>query len=337
MPNDPNLPALKPESFDTAAPARLLESAEALRAITACVSPQVGAALDFARAAPAGPEVVAAVEPAGAVVRLVPWKSGEGKSPVVVAALTRPVPQPAEPFADQLRSVLAACWAGQVASGRLSPAILLLLYGGRDPWRLDLDPERIADLPAEQTALDPKFKVVFLSVRTADAQVLDGRGPFGRLLRAWAADRGRARDFVDAYEGVLDALDRLPTGEAADADFRLCLWFLIHLMVFRREVGEFPRLRQGLLGYFQDARRRREAENMLRTIFDSCSEIGEIKARREVLLDLMTTKFGALPDEDVAKINRMQKVSVLTNLTRRVLIARDLDDMGLWDSMMGGE
>ncbi len=51
--------------------------------------------------------------------------------------------------------------------------------------------------------------------------------------------------------------------------------------------------------------------------------------RREVLLDLMTLRFGRLPLEVRRRVEQISSKKELERLTRKVVSARSLEDMGL--------
>ena len=53
------------------------------------------------------------------------------------------------------------------------------------------------------------------------------------------------------------------------------------------------------------------------------------EARREVLLELMATRFGRLPQEIRIQVEQITSTAELKKLTRRVLKAKSLQEMGL--------
>jgi hypothetical protein len=342
-PRFPEFPRWTPQSFDGAV-AWLLDSGEALRTTAAAVAPVVEQMLDFAApqkspfgGAPAGEPI------RPALARLVPWKPTVQtvEPPVLLTVYLLPSPPTADDLTGALRAYLESAWRAQCAawdqatvpaSGLrlLHPVIFVLVYLGNEEWKVALDLDKLQQHPTDLTEHHPKFKVLSLSLKWVKPELLTNAGVFGKVLRVAAVAGRSGPRFLPAYEDVLADMDAMPV--TTDAERRRWLWYLIYLMVMKRAAGEFPRLRQALVGAFADTGRRREVDDMLRTIFDSCSEIGELKARRDMLLDLMGVKFGTVPKEDAEHVARIQNLETLTRLLRRVITARDIDDVGLFDA-----
>lgn len=354
------LPFWGPQDFERPALLRMLESADRIGKLLNAVSPKTAATL-LLSAAEYDPDLVE--DSSSSLVFRVPWNSGPPRPPVVLvtellterldprkvaerlnlylvetlrrqvrtANMTMPEMTDSSDGSDTMDMVAPpADMQGEAGQMRTSPLLYLLVYLGREPWTFEVDNDRLRKLPPDLTGIEPRFRLLFLGVRHADAATLRGGGLAGDLLWLLSLDRSAGRQFIPAFEHVLARQEAIPPNPTVEPVRRTAVWFLLHLML-RRGVDEFPRLRQGLLAAFSDITRRRETEAAMRTIFDSCAEMGELKARREVLLDLMSAKFGAVPTEDVALVNRISNVQKLDDLLRRVLSAKDIDAVGLWD------
>jgi hypothetical protein len=340
---------LPPEAFERTGLTDLLADPEAVRTVVTAVTPAVGEGLDFSRTSPLpGPaeRIKGCASTMRVPLRLRPASPDESPEAAVAVAVL-PTPFPEAELTVGLRSLMVSVWrrfrpepnaAGpgyaptESPPPPLPPLVLALIYAGREMWKVAVDSKKLVEFPPDLAAAQPKFKILTLSLRSANPALLAKPGPFGRVLAVFGGDAAPAKTFLSLWEGALSALNAMPMEPAAEDDRRRWTWYLIHLLVYWRPLGEFPRLRQELIGAFVDTKRRREVEDMLRTVLDSCSEIGEIKARREILIELMTAKFGDLPPEDIAYVNRMSNIPRLAQLIRRTLSARDLDDMGLFDN-----
>jgi len=62
---------------------------------------------------------------------------------------------------------------------------------------------------------------------------------------------------------------------------------------------------------------------------DQIAQEARLEVRRATLLKLMTLRFGRLPKEARSRVERMTSDKELDRLTRKVLSANSLQDMGL--------
>ena len=70
-------------------------------------------------------------------------------------------------------------------------------------------------------------------------------------------------------------------------------------------------------------------EENLRRWNDKTRREGQIQARREMLLEQMTLRFGRLPANVRRQIEGISSLQELRKLGRKVLRAKTLQDMGL--------
>ena len=70
-------------------------------------------------------------------------------------------------------------------------------------------------------------------------------------------------------------------------------------------------------------------EENLRRWNDKTRREGQIQARREMLLEQMTLRFGRLPANVRRQIEGISSLQELRKLGRKVLRAKTLEDMGL--------
>jgi hypothetical protein len=73
----------------------------------------------------------------------------------------------------------------------------------------------------------------------------------------------------------------------------------------------------------------RKLQDVELTYFDKLELKGELKGKREILLRLLTAKFGPLPEETVVRIAAVGETSELDSYLDRVLMAASLEDIGL--------
>jgi hypothetical protein len=73
----------------------------------------------------------------------------------------------------------------------------------------------------------------------------------------------------------------------------------------------------------------REAQKMELTWADKMKEEGRLAGKRETLLQLLSKKFGPLPEEATTRVNTLESIDELDAYLDRVLTASSLEEMGL--------
>jgi hypothetical protein len=72
-----------------------------------------------------------------------------------------------------------------------------------------------------------------------------------------------------------------------------------------------------------------EIEDEELTYFDELELKGVLKGKRETLLRQLTSKFGPLPEDSVAKIAAIRSAAELDTYLDRVLTANSLEQVGV--------
>jgi predicted transposase YdaD len=207
------------------------------------------------------------------------------------------------------------------------PAVLpLVLYNGERPWSA---PQRLESLfvpiPEELKLYLPRLTYHLVDERRLDLNRPELRENLtAALFRVETAPEART---VPTLSQDLDA--RLPPG---DSPLRRTVftWFI---SVVRRRFPdaiipeeitreEQPMLEQALDESFEIARQEGRQE-------------GQLQGRREVLLQLMTLRFGRLPKGVRSRIERITSTRELEELARRVVTAKSLKEMGCESDQRG--
>ncbi len=201
------------------------------------------------------------------------------------------------------------------------PAVLpLVLHNGRDRWRAPLRLEtHFAPVPKDLRRYLPRLTYLLLDQRRLDLDRPELEdNPTAAFFQIETNEVGEA--LPDLYRRLRD---RLPPG---DSDLRRVI-DAYFLGVVRRTVPraiipegvnleEPSMLEENLTRMFTQAMQKGRRE-------------GEVLGLRRALLNLMTERFGRLPKKVRSRVEEIDSAAELERLTRRVLSAKSLEDMGL--------
>ena len=155
--------------------------------------------------------------------------------------------------------------------------------------------------------------------------------PFGWVLRVIQKEYTTKEEFAEALKSAVSNLDRLPEEERNQ--WEKLMWYLVLLIIHRRDEEERPEMISVLNETVKDRNRREEVLKMGRTAAQALIEEGEergaIRTRQEVLLELMQDKFGSVPGNVEEQIQVIRDMNRLRELTRRVPKANSVDEIGI--------
>lgn len=221
---------------------------------------------------------------------------------------------------------------------RLQPVLPVVFYTGTRRWdtigHLTDLLERAEDFAAVTPVLDPLF--INLGAIQAGKLESDG-GFFGWVLRLVQARKARPGEFQNLVQRVIEHLEAMPHTERLRW---LELLSYIHAFIYHeRDPSERRGLRETIEASVQAQEHRLEVSQMGRTIADALREEGmkkglkegrqkgEIRARQQILLRQLRSRFGELPLEIHETVESTQDVRQLDKWLDRLLTAATLEQM----------
>jgi hypothetical protein len=198
------------------------------------------------------------------------------------------------------------------------PAVLpLVLHNGKRPWRAPRDlRDLFAEVPAELRQYLPRLRYLLLDEGRLDLDRPElAQNRIATLFQIEAA--GTSEDFPLLSRKLADLLAR-----ETDPEFRRILngWFisLVHrtfpgaIISATMDLMEAPMLEETAQEWRKQALRE-----------------GAISGMRELLLQMMTTRFGRLPAGVRLRVEGISSKQELRKLGRKVLAAKSLQQLGL--------
>jgi hypothetical protein len=188
---------------------------------------------------------------------------------------------------------------------------------------LDVDPELLAVI----APYVPRFQFILDDISAASDEDLRGRAmsALGRLV-LWCFRHARTpEELVDGLGAWLDLVRevrRAPNGVAALAK--------VYTYIFHVNERYRPEELVKLLGKALDKEGKAEMASVAEQLLEQGRREGEntglVRGRREILLELLTARFGELPAPAVARVNAAD-VGQLGAWAKRVLSAQTLADV----------
>ncbi len=325
----------------------LLESPDNVRGLLLAAAPHLVERFDLTRLRQAPRSFVQESlrsREADCVLR-VPFRSGEGagEREVWVYVLIEHQSDPDPWMAFRLLSYMLALWESErrdqedrgVPAGdrRLSAILPIVLYTGKRPWERLCALADLVDLPSELAAFVPRHDSLFFAVSKADPRSLAAAGdPLAYLLLLFRLEEAPVEELAQALREVFAGLERLArAGELYR--WHQIAWIVIGYIRHRRPPGDLGRLLSAATEAIEDASRGREVEVMARTsaeeLIEQGKQIGQLAAKREMLLRQMREKFGALAPEVEGQVLGMTDPLRLDDMLLRILKAASPEDMGL--------
>jgi len=201
------------------------------------------------------------------------------------------------------------------------PAVLpVVLHNGKDRWRAPLRLEtHFAPIPSPLKRYLPRLTYLLLDERRLDLDRPElGRNPAAALFRV------ESNESVEALPSLYQDLNHQLRPEDSALRRTVHAWFV---SVAQRtfpgviipegvNLKEAPMLEETLIKWRETIRKEARQE-------------GQIQGLRRVLLQQMTLRFGRLPKEVRSRVEQITSTQELEKLTRKVLSAKSLAEMGL--------
>jgi hypothetical protein len=205
----------------------------------------------------------------------------------------------------------------KLAPGDRLPAVLpLVLHNGTGRWRAPLRLESLfVPVPNPLKRYLPRLTYLLL-----DERRLDLTQPGLEHNRIAALFRIETTEDRGALPHLYQDLEDLIPPEEADLRRTVRVW--LDSVVHRT----FP---DGIIPEGVNLKEAPMLEETLAKWRDQDRQEGRLEARREVLLEQMTQRFGRLPATVRRQVGEISSVQELRKLGRRILRAKSLEEMGL--------
>ncbi len=224
----------------------------------------------------------------------------------------------------------------KLTPGDRLPAILpLVLHNGKGRWRSPLRLESLfVPVPRELKRYLPR-----LTYRLLDERRPDLDHPVLAENRAAALFRIETSEAAEDLPILTQAFDDLLSPEESELrrSFRSWLTSVVHrtfpqaIIPEGVNLQEAPMLEETLVEWrdkiLQEGRREGRRE-VLKERREDRHE-GQIQGMRKVLLQQMTLRFGRLPKEVRSQVEQITSTQKLNRLTKKILLAKSLQDLGL--------
>ena len=200
----------------------------------------------------------------------------------------------------------------------------VVLHSGSGRWRAPLRLEtHFVPVPKELRRYLPRLTYLLLDERRLDLDRPElERNPTAAFFQVETNEAGEA--LPELYEHLTDSLPPGNSGLRRDIDE--WFWGKVQRTVPGAIIleGEPSMLEENLRRWFDEARKEGRKEGRREGL-----RAGRLQARREMLLELMTQRFGRLPADVRRQIEEISSLQELRKLGRKVFRAKTLQDMGL--------
>jgi hypothetical protein len=223
---------------------------------------------------------------------------------------------------------------------RVPPVLPLVLYTGEGPWQGNRSLHDLLDEPAEFHAFVPDWAPLFWELGDHDAdQLLASGDAWQETLAVLRAQGAETADFQRVFAEAVRRLEEV----AAQDQVR---WYDLMRIVLSWGLWRRPRAeRQNLVAAAQAAQsnvnRRKEVGLMGQTIAEAIYEegllkgrsegetLGELKALRLMLRQLLARRFGTVPDALLERIDSTTDIARLTAAALEVANLTNPQDLPL--------
>jgi hypothetical protein len=188
------------------------------------------------------------------------------------------------------------------------------------------------DLPEPLERFIPQHDTLFFNLKTTDPAELVAEGhPFGWVLRVIQKEDAKREEFVEALKLAVFNLDKLPEEERNQ--WAKLMWYLVLLIIHRRDEEERPLMISVLNETVKDRNRREEVLKMGRTAAQALMEEGEVRGalrtRQEDVLKFMQARFSHVPNTVEQKILQIRDMNKLSTLIEHVARANKIDEINV--------
>jgi hypothetical protein len=217
---------------------------------------------------------------------------------------------------------------------RLLPIIPVIYYTGQRRWSAPLALKELMDLPAELERFVPDWETLYLNLRQTPPEALTQfANAIGWALRALQAEQAPLVEMEQVLKEAMAGLEGL-TAEQSGQWLRVA-WFLLQLVSQRREERTLLDLMLAKARQSKFGERERVTTMGVSLVEQWKSEgkaegkaEGETETAREMLVTVLETRFGSLP-EAIRQTLAEADVESLKDWHRLALTAPTLEAVGL--------
>ncbi|HJT76156.1 MAG TPA: Rpn family recombination-promoting nuclease/putative transposase [Gemmataceae bacterium] len=276
----------------------------------------------------------------------VPFREAGGEAEALVCVLVehQSAPDPSMPLRTLLYAVLYwerqwRAWEERRRRGeplRLGPVLPIVLHTGPDPWAANRTVADLIDAPEGLRQHVPAWQPLFwdLAQQTPEA-LLGAAGEWLQALAVVRAERAGRDEFWPVFE---EALRRLaPLSERDKLRWQDLMWFLLSWAVRRRPGGERHELFATVVSHVENATVQEEIQTMSQQVMQDWEQEafargearGAFRNAREILRDVLSERFGELPEALVQRIEAVEDLARLRAAIRQAVHIQSLDELQL--------
>jgi hypothetical protein len=208
---------------------------------------------------------------------------------------------------------------------RLRPVLPVVLYTGERPWGSNETLQDLCDGPPELLAFLPIWRPQFWSLAAHTPEELLAGGPLLQLLAVMRAIREDTPRFLAFYREASTHVAAL--SDAEQVRWQELVQALLSYGVWRRPVAD----RESCIEAVRQTNPRRNTEvtNMAKTIAEAWMDEGALRGARRMLRKYIEMRFGSIPEELAARMDRIEDLDRLEAALLQVHQVEKLEDLQL--------
>lgn len=191
------------------------------------------------------------------------------------------------------------------------------------------------DQPEHLMRFVPSNETLFLNLRQTPPEMLTRfSSALGWALRALQAERAPLEELERVLREAMAGIEGLSIEQLGQ--WKRCAWFLMQLVFHRRSPSEAPDLMHLVREEAKHSKFHDESEeSLMQSYAEYLNELGEAKGEargeingeRRVVLRQGTLLFGPPDEATLAKLESVQSLEVLEELTLRVVKAKSWEEV----------
>jgi len=223
---------------------------------------------------------------------------------------------------------------------RFNPILPVVFYTGSQRWDQLLDMSQLMELPDSMEHYVPKIEIEFFNLKaTPPEKLVEWDHPIGWVMRVMQKEDATKEEFKDALKSTIEHLEKLSIEE--QANWGKLIYFILAFIHHRRSVAERSELLKTVNTAIADTNRRKESENMVKTIAQALIEEGEetgekrgekrgaIGAKQDDLIMILRERFEVTQEDIVKKIRSINRIEELDKLIKRAATSSTFEEVGI--------
>ncbi len=326
----------------------LLESPQNVEGLIAVVAADIYKHLDFSRMKRLPTSLIPATlrkQEADLIFRI-PFRTVEGESEreILIFLLVEHQSKPDPLMGFRLLYYMVLIWDQQRTEWQekkipqeewnFLPIIPVVFYTGAETWDTPLTLASMMDLPDTLKRFVPQFDTLLLNLKESKPEDLVATGhPFGWLLRVIQKEKASRQELETALDEAIEHLAGL--AEEQQEAWEKAMTFLLLLLYHRRPAKETEELSakirdQVVSGEMKGVNEMLKswAEEALETGIETGIQRGILKDKQDVMIVLMTEKFGEVPESVKERVRRLKDTEALDRHLKSLIHADSLEAMG---------